>query len=159
MNNKKKIRTRSRTDFFGACDGTRTCDLRITNALLYQLSYTSIYRFMNRRYCNIHQNKKQEKIKILYSIVFALSDDRHCVRCYEATKKEGIRSNCTNWSSLNPADALFFKTFSFSSCKTLPQHITVWIGRGQSKNQTDDRQAEHEHSYPKGWQPRLEWLK
>ena len=27
---------------YGACDGTRTCDLRITNALHYQLCYTSI---------------------------------------------------------------------------------------------------------------------
>ena len=27
---------------FGACDRTRTDDLRITNALLYQLSHTSI---------------------------------------------------------------------------------------------------------------------
>ena len=27
----------------GACDGTRTCDLRITNALHYQLCYTSIF--------------------------------------------------------------------------------------------------------------------
>ena len=29
-------------DGFGACDGIRTCDLRITNALHYRLCYTSI---------------------------------------------------------------------------------------------------------------------
>ncbi len=30
--------------FFGADDGTRTCDLLITNELLYQLSYIGIQR-------------------------------------------------------------------------------------------------------------------
>ena len=29
--------------FFGAGNGTRTCDLLITNQLLYRLSYTSEY--------------------------------------------------------------------------------------------------------------------
>ena len=37
----KALRKRSAL-FFGAGNGTRTHDLRITNALLYQLSYSSI---------------------------------------------------------------------------------------------------------------------
>ena len=39
--------------FRGACDGIRTCDLRITNALHYQLCYTSIF------YCNKLKNMLQ----------------------------------------------------------------------------------------------------
>lgn len=35
---------------FGACDGTRTCDLLITNELHYQLCYTSITKRYNTLY-------------------------------------------------------------------------------------------------------------
>ncbi len=46
QNKYKKIKspTFKVEDFlFGACDGTRTCDLLITNELHYQLCYTSIF--------------------------------------------------------------------------------------------------------------------
>ena len=42
----KRHRVRLRRLAAGACDGTRTCDLRITNALHYQLCYTSILCFI-----------------------------------------------------------------------------------------------------------------
>ena len=41
----KKNRNKRNLFRRGACDGTRTCDLRITNALHYQLCYTSIFNF------------------------------------------------------------------------------------------------------------------
>ena len=46
-NSKNRLEVYSKRFVIGACDGTRTCDLRITNALLYQLSYTSIVKFLN----------------------------------------------------------------------------------------------------------------
>ena len=40
--NTKKVNTTLRSPFFRADSETRTRDLRITNALLYQLSYSGI---------------------------------------------------------------------------------------------------------------------
>ena len=39
---KNRLEGYSKRFVIGACDGTRTCDLLITNALHYQLCYTSI---------------------------------------------------------------------------------------------------------------------
>ena len=41
----KKAGKYATSPLLGACDGTRTCDLLITNELHYQLCYTSIFRF------------------------------------------------------------------------------------------------------------------
>ena len=43
--NKNRLEGYSKRFVIGACDGTRTCDLLITNELHYQLCYTSILNF------------------------------------------------------------------------------------------------------------------
>lgn len=48
--NKKAVCNMQTALLFGACDGTRTCDLLITNELHYQLCYTSITKRYNTLY-------------------------------------------------------------------------------------------------------------
>ena len=48
--NKKAVCILQTALLFGACDGTRTCDLLITNELHYQLCYTSISKRYNTLY-------------------------------------------------------------------------------------------------------------
>ena len=43
---KNRLEGYSKRFVIGACDGTRTCDLLITNELHYQLCYTSIIKFL-----------------------------------------------------------------------------------------------------------------
>ncbi len=65
--------------FFGAGDRTRTDDLRITNALLYQLSHTSIYKLQELLYIKRTNNARvfAKKFEVFafreVNIVFARS--------------------------------------------------------------------------------------
>ena len=76
------------TNLAGAEDGSRTHDLRVTNALLYQLSYFGNFRCIIAKGCfDIHLGAKR----------FAF----YYCKCYDFTCSKGLGSWCS-WPNTPP---------------------------------------------------------
>ena len=61
---------------YGACDGTRTCDLLITNELHYQLCYTSIYDIISQVFEFVKQIEKNSYIKLIQGTRHFIKSER-----------------------------------------------------------------------------------
>ena len=71
---KNRLEGYSKRFVIGACDGTRTCDLLITNELHYQLCYTSIIKFLNFvRCCTVVALFSVCDLRITNALLYQLS--------------------------------------------------------------------------------------
>ena len=121
----KRHRVRLRRLAARACDGTRTCDLLITNELHYQLCYTSIIKFLDFvRCCTAVALFSVRDLRITNALHYQL--------CYTSILCF-IFATCAFWSEISRTVSLapyFFPSHTHFICRrqrSYAQHNTSLI--------------------------------
>ena len=102
---------------YGAGERTRTPDLRITNALLYRLSYTSIFNFLGRLNCH---SEPRNKMFTTSAPLNCKNFARSAIRC---------RISLSSTHDLRITNALLYR-LSYTSILNFPADRTTILEQG-----------------------------